>query len=876
MRWERFRARRFGPLEDYEVSFDAPMTVLEGRNEAGKTTMMELACGLFFGYMRRKEDRERLIRRGFRDAVIEGDLRLDDGRLITVRRTLKTSGTVTEVIEGETVRELGDQPLELLQPIGRDVYRNIYALTQNELQFPTQGAWAMLQNRLLSGQVADSLHPVSEVVAALQKETLSLWRPDRRGKPLMEELSRERDVLQEAWHAAGRRQEELSALTRERGDAEKRRRECAQRIDALERAAQEGRSWLAFEAAWTEIQDLRAEAGDLSPYAALTADPTAHMRMLRQQTGEFADALAQDDARIAAAREDIAAFTAEDAAVLEREDAIRLIPGTRNVLRSDEDAKTVLAREAAAAREALVHFLSRNFIYGDADALEDADPDAIRAAVARLAGVRSRREARERSDRDPAARRLGLAAAAALGVSLLLGAGMLSGLFRSLPFFLLLGAGAVSGGVLAFLAHRRKKDFARRREEELVHLAEEYAAGEDALRTALAGLASVSIPEEELAAAVERGQHLADDLARAEDALRHADGRIERWRESFRELSRELLPGEDADPDSIMDRLLVMLEDARERRRSREDALRSLPLLEGQRSRRATQYREHAARLAEAEGLLAGLGGADTEEDLSILIRRRDCARKADTLTESLRRETPDFGARVLRLADPDRPYTEAALAAQRQETESLRREAEAIQTRMGSLDERIRSLFGEETPGEVASSLAALDEKMRGIARERDRLALALGVIRAAEKRYRHENQPEIIRNAAGYLDIITQGRYDRLALNEAGDGIIVCCRDTGEWLDPARDRLSRGTLEQLFLSLRLSLMDHLDPEGETLPVFLDETLINWDSARTRGGLTVLEQIARRRQVFLLTCHPWLAAALDAQGAEYGHIRLS
>ena len=34
-----------------------------------------------------------------------------------------------------------------------------------------------------------------------------------------------------------------------------------------------------------------------------------------------------------------------------------------------------------------------------------------------------------------------------------------------------------------------------------------------------------------------------------------------------RELSRELLPGEDADPDSIMDRLLVMLEDARERRR---------------------------------------------------------------------------------------------------------------------------------------------------------------------------------------------------------------------------------------------------------------------------------------------------------------------
>ena len=44
---------------------------------------------------------------------------------------------------------------------------------------------------------------------------------------------------------------------------------------------------------------------------------------------------------IAQANARFSAFTAEDAAVLEREEAIRLIPGTRNVLRSDEDAKTL-------------------------------------------------------------------------------------------------------------------------------------------------------------------------------------------------------------------------------------------------------------------------------------------------------------------------------------------------------------------------------------------------------------------------------------------------------------------------------------------------------------------------------------------------------
>src|SRR5690606_40715423 len=51
-----------------------------------------------------------------------------------------------------------------------------------------------------------------------------------------------------------------------------------------------------------------------------------------------------------------------------------------------------------------------------------------------------------------------------------------------------------------------------------------------------------------------------------------------------------------------------------------------------------------------------------------------------------------------------------------------------------------------------------------------------------------------------------------------------------------------------------------HLDANQELLPLFLDEVFVNWDGARRRNALTLLEQVSARRQVFFFTCHRWLA----------------
>jgi uncharacterized protein YhaN len=81
-----------------------------------------------------------------------------------------------------------------------------------------------------------------------------------------------------------------------------------------------------------------------------------------------------------------------------------------------------------------------------------------------------------------------------------------------------------------------------------------------------------------------------------------------------------------------------------------------------------------------------------------------------------------------------------------------------------------------------------------------------------------------------------------------------------------PVAPPLSRGTLEQIYVALRLALIDEIDPE-RLLPLYLDEALVNWDDDRVDGLLPLLAAL-QGRQALVATCHPELAARLGALGA--------
>jgi uncharacterized protein YhaN len=79
----------------------------------------------------------------------------------------------------------------------------------------------------------------------------------------------------------------------------------------------------------------------------------------------------------------------------------------------------------------------------------------------------------------------------------------------------------------------------------------------------------------------------------------------------------------------------------------------------------------------------------------------------------------------------------------------------------------------------------------------------------------------------------------------------------------------LSQGTIEQLFLLLRLALAQHLATSGESAPMILDDVTVQSDTERTVALLELLHELSGEHQVVLFSQEDevlrWAEAELKA-----------
>ena len=85
--------------------------------------------------------------------------------------------------------------------------------------------------------------------------------------------------------------------------------------------------------------------------------------------------------------------------------------------------------------------------------------------------------------------------------------------------------------------------------------------------------------------------------------------------------------------------------------------------------------------------------------------------------------------------------------------------------------------------------------------------------------------------------------------------------------------DRLSIGTIDQLYLSLRISMIDELSEEK--LPLFLDESFAYYDNNRLENALKYITNNLESRQTLIFTCANREKEILDKMGITYNYIEI-
>jgi len=283
--------------------------------------------------------------------------------------------------------------------------------------------------------------------------------------------------------------------------------------------------------------------------------------------------------------------------------------------------------------------------------------------------------------------------------------------------------------------------------------------------------------------------------------------------------------------------------------------------------------RELDSLLGQHTKLLAGVGVTTEEEyrqfDLkhaqrNTLIVQRD--QLGEQIAAALGKHVAEMDVKPL-LDEMNLTGLEKKWEATGSETDSVRKEHTKLLQQRGEFVQEIKSL-GEDNKLDLKSlELNCVDQEIANLQDEWQVLASTSQMLEAIREGYESKRQPETLREASGYLEQLTDGRYKRIWTRMTGEELLV---DHGDEETITVDKLSRGTREAVYLSLRLALISVYARRGALLPLILDDILVNFDAVRSHRAAEVLMQFARNGyQILMFTCHDHMRDMFHELGAD-------
>ena len=235
----------------------------------------------------------------------------------------------------------------------------------------------------------------------------------------------------------------------------------------------------------------------------------------------------------------------------------------------------------------------------------------------------------------------------------------------------------------------------------------------------------------------------------------------------------------------------------------------------------------------------------------------KEIARELATIEGQLESEgevTLDEADRAI-VTDPDAAERLAEELSER--VEELDLETTRLTERIGGIRNGLEQMRAESHAAEAAATAQQKLSRVREHAERWCRVKLAAVLLSREIERYREENQGPLVAASSALFSRLTLGSFSgiKAGFDDKDRPCLRCVRADGATeVDVAG--LSDGTRNQLYLSLRLASLVRRAGLAESMPLVLDDVLIQLDNQRASAALGVLAEVSRTMQVLFFTHH--------------------
>jgi uncharacterized protein YhaN len=198
-----------------------------------------------------------------------------------------------------------------------------------------------------------------------------------------------------------------------------------------------------------------------------------------------------------------------------------------------------------------------------------------------------------------------------------------------------------------------------------------------------------------------------------------------------------------------------------------------------------------------------------------------------------------------------------ALLQQTQEQIQQLEAERSELDQTIGELRTLLKQMDGNDAAAQAADEAQLALAEMQDLSERYMQVTLAASVLRKSIDRYREQHQAPLLTRASELFNQLTLGSFQRLRVgyNNSDQPIILGARLYEDEGIPT-SAMSDGTRDQLYLALRLASIEHYLQKNITLPLVLDDILINFDDLRAKATLEVLAKLSQNMQILFFTHH--------------------
>ena len=188
---------------------------------------------------------------------------------------------------------------------------------------------------------------------------------------------------------------------------------------------------------------------------------------------------------------------------------------------------------------------------------------------------------------------------------------------------------------------------------------------------------------------------------------------------------------------------------------------------------------------------------------------------------------------------------------------EKINLEKEKIQNELNDKKIELHSLeLDKKNIEPKLEKLSNLDEKivnnknkMLTLKKINSSIELVKETLTNAYEKMKKSVTPKFTQELSKTISNITDKKYSNIILNDE-QGLLVEL-ENGNY--ESASKLSVGTIDQLYLSLRLSMIEKLSEEN--MPIILDEVFAYYDDERLKNALMFLNEKCKNHQILIFSC---------------------